>query len=203
MKTILFAAVCLFTLTATAPAAPDATATYQADNVTDLLTTYGKLTGKKILLDAGVQGKIGFIASVDENVDRKVELIEKILFLNGFALVDVGDDVVAVLGLGKSVRSVGVPLYTKPEELPTGQRVFSYLFKLAHRDPVEVAALLAQYIPPNISTGFAPDRASQSLIVTGQTSVIRQLIKLVAALDVPREPVDKPADQKPVAEASR
>ena len=114
MKTLLFACACLFGLSFAALAAPDATASYQAENVVELLTNYGKMTGKKILLDSTVQGKIGFVASADENVDRKVELIEKTLFLNGFTLIDVGDDVIAVMGPGKPVRSLALPLYTKP-----------------------------------------------------------------------------------------
>ena len=198
MKTFLIAAACLFSLTFNAWPAPDTTASYQADNFADLLTTYAKLTGKKILLDAGMQGKIGFIASAEENADRKVELIEKTLFLNGFTIIDAGDDVIAVVGMGKSVRTMALPLYTKPEELPGGQRVFSYLFKLEHRDPPEVAALLAQYLPPNIDTAFTPDRGSHTLIVTAQTSVVRNLIKLVTALDVSRDAADKPVERKPI-----
>ena len=192
MKTFLLAAACLFNLTLAAPAAPDDGAARHPESVTDLLTYYAKITKKKILLDNTVQGEVSIIGSRDENVNQQIELIEKTLFLNGFTLVDAGDDVVAVLGLGKPVPTVGLPLYAKPEEMPGGQRVFSYLFKLEHRDPREIAGLLSQYLPPSNGMAFTPDRGSRTLIVTGQTSIVRNVIKLMAMLDVPpASPVEK------------
>ena len=199
MKRFFLLVVCLFGLTLAAPAAPDF-ATYKFENVVEVLTAYGKLTGKKILIDPSVQGQVGIAALPEENADQKIELIEKTLFLSGYSLIDVGDGMVAAVGLGKSVRNLGLPLYTKPEELPHGERVFSYLFKLEHRDPVEVLALLSQYLPPAIITSFAADRAGRTIIATAPTSAMRNLIKLVSAMDVPVSlPEQKPAPVAPKA----
>ena len=197
MKTMLAVAVGWLSLTFIALAGPDPAARFQVANVADVLLDYGKLTGKKILCDNTVQGQVEFAVSADEGVDRRVELIEKALFLNGFKLVEIGDDVVAVIGLGKPVRNVGVPLYTKPEEIPGGQRVFSYLFKLEHGNAQEVAGFLTQYIPPDAATAFTPDKGSNTLLATGQTSVIRSVIRLVAALDVPADAVARTGEPTP------
>ena len=116
-----------------------------------------------------------------------IALIEKALFLAGFTLIDAGDDTVEVIGLGKPVRAEGLPLYTKPDELPRGERVFSYACKLEHRNGLEIAGVLQQYIPVGNATAFNADKAGRMLIVTGRTSVVRVVIRLVAMLDVPAE----------------
>ena len=151
----------------------------------DALSDLGRLLGKKIVTDATVSLNAALALPDLDGVgpQQRTNLIERALFLNNYTLVDADKDTVVVLGPGKNPRSVGIPLYTKPEELPSGERVFSYLFKLEHCDPIETAGLLQQYIPPGNDVNFTAAERSHGMIVTGRTSVMRVVIRLVATFD--------------------
>ncbi len=151
----------------------------------DVLGELGRLLGKTVLTDATVSVTASLTLPDLNGVDpqRKARLIEQTLFLNNYTLIDADKDTVIVLGPGKNPRSVGLPLYMKPEELPSGERVFSYLFKLEHLDPIEVAGVLQQLIPPGNEVNFTAVEKSHLVIATGRTSVLRTVIRLVAAFD--------------------
>ncbi len=163
-----------------APAAEEGTTPLAA-----LLAEYGKLLGKDILTDNTVNpnstvvlADLGGIAT-----PQRTSLIGKALFLNNYTLVDADKNTVMVLGPGKNPRSVGVPLYTRPDELPTEERAFSYLFRLEHRDPVEVSGILQQFIPPGNNVNFTADEHGHTVTATAPTSIMRAVLKLVAAME--------------------
>ena len=201
MKLFVASLVCLLTLTRAVFAGeavrpPDPSPN---QNIADLLAHYAQLTGKKIICDPNVNGPAYLVLPPDAANEKKVELIEKQMFLNGFSLIDSGEDVLEVLGVGKQVRSTALPIYTKPEELPRGERIVSFAFKVEHRDPAMIATVLAQYYLPSNANGFTPDSQSRTLIVTGQTAIIRAILKLMPLLDVAPDPVHKEAaDARPI-----
>jgi general secretion pathway protein D len=199
MKTLLLALVLVLSgLALTAPAAEenDIVLKFPNANVSDVLALYGRITGKKIICDNTVQGLISLTTDSPVSREKAAELIEKAFYVNGFTLIDSGSDAVAVLGLGKPARGFGAPLYSKPEELPQGERVFSYLLKLQHANAQEMVGFLQQYIPPTNNISFTPSQNAQAIVVTGPTSIVRNVIQLVAALDVP--PVRPPAPRRPL-----
>lgn len=210
MKTHFASVGCLLTLTVAAFAGEGVHPPNPSPGVdiSVLLAQYEKLTGKRVISDPNVNGIADLVLPPDATDEKKAELIEKQLFLDGFALFESGDDVVEVLGVGKQVRCAGVPLYTKPEELPQSEKIVSFAFKLEHRDPARLASVLGQYFLPGNQNGFTPDPESRTLIVTGQTSLIRIVIKLMPLLDVavdaPRKdspastPIAPPANTKPI-----
>ena len=156
-------------------------------SLAEVLADYSKLIGKQIITDNTVSTTTTLALTDLDGITppQRANLIGKALFLNGYALVDADKDTVVLLGPGKNPRSVGVPLYTKPDELPVEERVFSYLFKLEHRDAIEIAATLQQFIPPGNDVNFTADVHGHTVIATGPTSVVRVVIKLVATMDAP------------------
>ncbi len=111
------------------PVGADGSLHFAEARVSDILVTYGKLIGKKIIADITVQGQVNLVIDQPLSVESGAARIEKALFLDGFSLIDAGDDTVLVLGLGMSVRGHGVPVYTDPAEFPKAERVFSYFTK--------------------------------------------------------------------------
>ncbi len=158
---------------------------YPNSDVIDVLHLYENLTGKKIVIDNNVQGKVNIFIAKPIPREEAITIIEMNLALNGFSLVPAGDDVVEVVGINKNPRAAAVPIVSDPADLPTGAMVVSYLFKLSYADPQELQQVLSQYLAG--IGGQAPILAlpkSSSLLVTQSADVLRKLVKMVEQIDV-------------------
>ena len=177
----LFVFASIFTASATEPIK----LAFRNSDVHEVLALYQSLTAKKIIYDNTVQGTMSLDLEAPVNREKAIELIEKSLFANGFSLIDISGDSVEVAGLGRNPRALGVPVYTKPEDIPKGERVFTFIIKLHHRDAAAIQQLLAQHIAASISTSVIADSKSGTIVVSERTSVIRSLLPIVAAFDIP------------------
>src|SRR5207253_1659629 len=93
---------------------------------------------------------------------------------------------VKVIGTGKNPRTAGVPVISDETDIPAGEHVVSYLFKLRYADPTELQQVLSQYLsPPQQFTSFLALPKSGSLLVTENTAVIRKLVKIIDQVDIP------------------
>ena len=59
-------------------------------DVADVLRLYEQLTGKKLVMDNFVQGKVNIFISKDVPREEAIKIIEINLLMNGFSLVPVG-----------------------------------------------------------------------------------------------------------------
>ena len=172
----------------TTPVPSDKTETLQFPNsdVVDVLRFYENITGKKLIMDNFVQGKVSIFLSRPVPRDEAIRIIEMNLLMNGYSLVPAGGDIVKVIGTGRSPRNAGVPLISDEADLPEGEHVVSFLFKLRYADPIELQQVLGQYLsPPQSYTSFLALPKSSSILITENSSVIRSLIHIVDQIDVP------------------
>ncbi len=99
-------------------------------DVADVLRFYEQLTGKKLVMDNFVQGKVNIFIGKDVPREEAIKIIEMNLLLNGYSLIPAEDtDIVKVIGTGKNPRTTGVPIVSDETEIPEGDHVISYLFK--------------------------------------------------------------------------
>src|SRR6516164_11414840 len=138
---------------ADAPVPPNSPATvrlqFPNSDVVDVLHLYEQLTGKKLVMDNFVQGKVNIFIAKDVSREEAIKIIEMSMALNGISLVPVeGSDIVKVIGTGKNPRTTGVPMISDESEIPEGDHVISYLFKLRYADPQELQQALGQYLSP-------------------------------------------------------
>lgn len=167
---------------------PDKTVALQYPNsdVADVLHLYETLTNKKLIMDNFVQGKVSIFLSRPVPKDEAIKIIEINLLMNGYSLVPAGDDLVKVIGTGRSPRNAGVPLVSDEADIPEGEHVVTFLFKLKYADPVELQQVLGQYLsPPQSYTSFLALPKAGSILITENSSVIRTLIRIVDQIDVP------------------
>jgi type II secretion system protein D len=167
---------------------PDKTVTLQFPNsdVVDVLHLYEQLTGKKLIMDNFVQGKVNIFLSRPVPRDEAIKIIEINLLMNGYSLVPADNDIVKVIGTGRSPRNAGVPIISDEADIPEGEHVVSFLFKLRYADPIELQQVLGQYLsPPQSYTSFLALPKSSSILITENSSVIRSLIHIVDQIDVP------------------
>lgn len=157
---------------------------YPNANVQAVLLLYETLTGKKVISDSSVQGNLNIIINSPVSKSEAVSIIEKSLILNGFSVVPSDGNVVKVLGPGKPTRSASIPIYSEPSQIPQGEVIISYVFKLNYADPTELANVLNQYLATGMPyTSFLPLPKTQAILVTETTSTIRNLIGLIAQID--------------------
>ena len=148
-------------------------------DVDDVLRFYEQLTGLKLVRDNFVQGRVNIFISKDVPKDEAIRIIEINLLMNGFSLVPAGEGIVKVIGTGKNPRTTGVAIISDESQIPTGDRVISYLFKLRYADPQELQTVLQQYLsPPQPFTSLQALPKSSALLVTENSSVIRMLVKI-------------------------
>jgi general secretion pathway protein D len=154
-------------------------------DVQDVLRLYEQLTGKRVIMDNFVQGKVNIFLTNDPTREEAIQIIKISLLMNGFSLVPEDPDIVKVIGTGKNPRGQGVPIISDQADIPPGDQVISYLFKLRYADPVELQQVLGQYLsPPQTYTSVLPLPKSSSILITENSTVIRGLAKIIDQIDV-------------------
>ena len=159
---------------------------YPNSDVDDILRLYEQLTGKKLVKDNFVQGKVNIFISKDVPWEEAIKIIEINLLMNGFSLVPADNDIVKVIGTGKNPRTTGVPIISDPEDIPDGDHVISFLFKLRYADPQELQQVIGQYLsPPQSYTSALPLPKASAILITENSSVIRTLARIIEQVDIP------------------
>ena len=185
-----FPAVTIATPAAADPtAAPRTPATirlqFPNSDVVDVLHLYEQLTGKKLVMDNFVQGKVNIFISKDVSREEAIKIIETSLALNGISVVPGERDIVEVVGAGQNPRKAAVPILSDLADIPAGNPVISFLFKLQYADPQELQQVLMAYFQGSAgSINILALPKSSSLLVTQNADIIRQLASVIAQVDV-------------------
>lgn len=155
-------------------------------DVCDVLKQYAVLTHVKIIRDNFVEGKVTMDDVSELPTEKAIEIIERTLFSNGYAITQIDPDTVEVTGTGESARSIGIPVISDPKALPTRERLVSFVFGFKYRDAHEMQQIFGmQLSPPRPWTSFIAEPKSNTVVVTERTSVIRRLIDIAVKMDVP------------------
>ena len=168
------------------PGAPNmVTLQYPNSDVQDVLHLYESLTGKRFVMDNNVQGKVNIFVAKPIPREEAVKMIEMNLLMNGYSLVPAEGDVVKVISGTKNPRGAGIPIISDIADIPPGEHVVSFLFKLRFADPSELQQALGQYVsPPQNYTSFVPLPKAGAILVTESTSVLKMLAKIIEQIDV-------------------
>src|SRR6185312_13423593 len=94
-------------------------------------------------------------------------------------------DIIKVIGTGKNPRTQGVPIISDQADIPPGDQVVSFLFRLRYADPTELQQVIGQYLsPPSSYTSVLPLPKSSSILITENSTVLRGLAKIIEQIDV-------------------
>jgi general secretion pathway protein D len=176
---------------AEAPASPPPNAPamvrlqFPNSDVVDVLHLYEQLTGKKLVMDNFVQGKVNIFITKDVSREEAIKIIEMSMGLNGISLVPSGRDITAVVGAGQNPRKAPVPIVSDLADIPPGNPMISFLFHLQYADPQELQQVLMAYFQGSSGTIniLALPKAS-ALLVTQNADIIRQLASVISQVDV-------------------
>src|SRR6201988_295779 len=176
-------------LPADAPVPPSTPATvrlqFPNSDVVDVLHLYEQLTGKKLVMDNFVQGKVNIFIAKDVSREEAIKIIEMSMSLNGISLVPAGRDLVDVVGAGQNPRKAPGPIVSDLADIPPGNPVISFLFRLQYADPQEPQQVLMAYFQGSSGTiNILALPKSSSLLVTQNADIIRQLAGVIEQVDV-------------------
>src|SRR5881296_2343107 len=174
---------------ADAPAVPNTPATvrlqFPNSDVVDVLHLYEQLTGKKLVMDNFVQGKVNIFIAKDVSREEAIKIIEMSMALNGISLVPAARDIVDVVGAGQNPRKAPVPIISDLADIPPGNPMISFLFRLQYADPQELQQVLMAYFQGSSGTiNILALPKSSSLLVTQNADIIRQLAGVIEQVDV-------------------
>ncbi len=175
------------------PPSPSDMTTFSAvnNNITTILQDYQELTGKTVIEDSNLSANAVPITIMAPNPmprEQLVRLIEAALLLNNYAFVPgPSDNTVKIINLntGKNPRSEGIHLYTTPDSIPEGEQIVSYYMPLSYISATEALAVFQTHVLPRAYTAFVPVNSAQAVVITENTSVIKELIALKQLIDVP------------------
>jgi general secretion pathway protein D len=105
--------------------------------------------------------------------------------LNGISLVPAGKDIMDVVGAGQNPRKAPVPIVSDLADIPSGNPVISFLFRLQYADAQELQQVLMAYFQGSSGTiNILALPKSSALLVTQNADVIRQLANVISQVDV-------------------
>ena len=159
---------------------------YPNSDVLDVLHLYEQLTGKKLVMDNNVQGKVNiFLAKPVPREEAIRDYRNEPGLERVFARAGGGRYRRGRRGEQESARGGGAD-HLRSGDLPPGAKVVSYsLSACSYADPQELQQVLSQYLAG--IGGQAPILAlpkSSSLLVTQSADVLRKLVKMVEQIDV-------------------
>lgn len=166
---------------------------FPSNPVMDMLSIYELLTGVTLIKDTNILEGAPVSLATPKAVDKAeaVKLIEATLLTNGYAIVMEPD--------GKSARilparnqsanavqfSHGVKFYTNPQDLPTGESIVTYFMKLENLDPETAGTMLSGHVGLGVYGRITPVLTPPGLLITESSTVVKQLISIRDAIDIP------------------
>ncbi|MEO0414666.1 MAG: secretin N-terminal domain-containing protein, partial [Verrucomicrobiota bacterium] len=150
-------------------------------SISGLLPYYEKLTGKRIIRDANLDG--GSISVVTDAIltkEEAIRFIDSTLLLNGFAILPVDADTLKIVNYtgDKSIRAQELPVITDPTLLPRTEQVINYVMNLDHVSPDEAISTFAQIVTLNPYGTMTPLKNGKSIVINESTPVLRMLINI-------------------------
>jgi type II secretion system protein D len=152
----------------------------------DVAKYYEGLTGKTLILDSQLNGPtLSIVVNKRITKAEAIGLIESVLILNGYSIVNVDSKTAKLLGPSKPARSEAVQLITEPEQLPPGDQIVSYFMPFRYLKSEEALNTFMQFSPFHPNTGnYVQVPSVNAVVITESAAIIRRLLALKEMIDV-------------------
>lgn len=151
---------------------------------------YTLWTGKRVIFsNAALTKQITFIQKAPISHQQAADLLEKSCILEGLVFVPSGDNEVKLV-VASAVKPQGLDLIIEEALLPEGDVVVSYLLKFKHisaNDALNAFKSVGGNAPEHSAMTIIEN--TNALIITEKASMIRSLIKVQDAIDLPQSQV--------------
>lgn len=139
------------------------------------------LTGKNIVMDDRVKGKISVFSPAKLTVDEAFGVFTSVLELKGLTVVKAGR--VYKIMPTSAARQAGIKLVTGSERTPVNELYVARLIRLERISASEAAAFLQPVVSKD--GHIAPFGPANMLLVVDSSLNIQKIIDIIKAIDVP------------------
>lgn len=159
-------------------------------NGDQLAELYRQYTGRRVTVStAAAAAEIRFIQRAPLTYAEATQLLKQAAMLEGFVFVPDPNmdnhDILVIATAGANPKGEGLEIITNPADLPTDDRVVTYVMDLRYIKPAEVVQTFTTVVGqfgPYGSIREVPNAGS--VIITEKTSLIKRLIELKDEIDV-------------------
>jgi general secretion pathway protein D len=167
------------------PMSPRARVTFNLEDaeLPDLVRLISNMTGRRFILPAKLRSiKATVFAPTDVTVAEAYQAFLSVLEVNGFTVVPAGRYLKIVETT--NVEQQTIPIFEDGSAVPVSDRFITRLHHLDNVSAEDVTNLLARFKSPSGNiTSYGP---TNMVIITDTGAQIRRMLRLVAAIDLPR-----------------
>jgi len=148
--------------------------------LTQMIETYAKASGKKIVVDPGVRGKATIYAPDAVALDEAFNLLADALEANGFSYSERGD--VIFICSARNIQRDLLPIYHEAPPLRPA-RMATLIMNLKHASAEEINKRLR--ILPSKDGEMTPYEPSNQIIINDYTPNLARIYQTIQELDKP------------------
>ncbi len=164
---------------------PRTRVTFNLENaeLPDLVRLISNMTGRRFILPTKLRAiKATVFAPTKVTVSEAYQAFLSVLEVNGFTIVPAGRYLKIVEA--QQIERQTVPMYADGSTVPATDRYITRIHHLDHLAAEDVTTLLARFASRTANiTSYAP---TNMLILTDTGAQIRRMLRLIAAIDLPR-----------------
>lgn len=161
---------------------------FTATPVSEVLTEYYRVTGRKVLRDRGLENAVVTIDVPGNFTDEEYRsIIEKGLLMHGYVLVPSGGDLFKLVAaeMGNMPSAQNVPVILRSEDLPDSDQVVMHLLALNHLSAEDASTAFQTIIPLHPYGKMLAVPNAQALVITEASQTIRAYLELAKQVDQP------------------
>lgn len=149
---------------------------FQEVELADLIKNISELTGRNIIYDDQIRGKLTILSPDAMSPEEAYELFLSALSVKGYTLVDNGK--VSKIVSVKEAKEINLPV----SAVEQGENYVTQLIRLTYADAQELAATVLQPLLPKTSN-LSVYLPTNTLIVTDNAANIKRLRDIITTLD--------------------
>jgi len=151
-------------------------------DIAEFISTIGKLTGKTIIIDPRVKGKVSITSPKSVTREELYEIFLVQLGVNGFSVVDAGDNLLKVIPQ-QAAKLEGIEVQGGNSARPrTSEKVVTRVVQVRNVDVTALVPVLRPLVD-NQSGLIAPYPASNVLLITDREANVRRLLEIIERMD--------------------
>ncbi|SEG84071.1 secretin N-terminal domain-containing protein [Marinobacterium lutimaris] len=155
--------------------------------LTEVISSVGRITGRTFIIDPRVQGKVNLSSTEALSADEVYAVFLSQLRTQGIAAVDLGSGKTKLLP-DQAARLEPLPVESQGmSATAAGEQMLTRVYELRGADSAELMATLKPLIDPQVGV-ITPVPSSNRLVVTDWRSNLNRIDALLAQLDRPGNP---------------
>jgi len=147
-------------------------------DISTLVSTVSKLTGKNFVVDPRVKGKVTVVSASPLSKDEIYPIFLSILEVHGFATVPVGD-IIKIVPNSKAKQG-SVPTMTGSEAVD-GDQIITRILRVKNVTAAQLVPILRPLIPQQGHLAAYPSK--NVLIITDRAQNVARMAKIVSKID--------------------